>query len=82
MHKYIIAVVFVASTSTSCLAAQEFYVAQDAKTKNCKVQTQKPDGTTEIMIGTSTYATKEEAKTAEKAAHECAKKDPTKNTKK
>ena len=71
MHKYIIAAVFVASTSTSCLAAEEFYVVRDAKTKECKVETKKPDGTAEIMIGTSSYAKKDEAKAAMKAAPEC-----------
>jgi hypothetical protein len=79
MHKYITAAVFVASTSTSCLAAEEFYVVQDAKTKDCTIQAKKPDGTAEIMIGTSSYATRDEAKTAKKAAPECNyKKNPNK----
>jgi hypothetical protein len=78
MHKYVNAAVFIALTSTSCLAAEEFYVAKDAKTKNCGIDTTKPDGTTKIMIGTSSYATRDEAKTAKKVAPECAKKDPKK----
>jgi hypothetical protein len=71
MTKYIIAAAVVASTSTSCLAAEEFYVVQDAKTKNCSIETKKPDGTAAIMIGTSSYATQGEAKKAKKAAPEC-----------
>ena len=70
MYKYILAVVFVASASTACLAAQEFYVVQDAKTKDCQVEHEKPDGVQKIMIGTA-YATRAEAKTAKKAAPEC-----------
>ena len=44
--------------------AKEFWVAQDPATKNCKIVNEKPDGQTKIMIGTSSYATREEAKTA------------------
>ena len=71
MYKYILAVAFVASTSAVCLAAQEFFVAQDAKTKGCEIMHQKPDGVGKIMIGTSSYATRPEAKAAKKAAPEC-----------
>ena len=53
--------------------AEEFWVAQDAATKNCAIVNQKPDGHTEIMIGTTSYATKEEAKAAraKTSAEEC-----------
>jgi hypothetical protein len=53
--------------------AEEFWVAQDAATKNCAIVNQKPDGHTEIMIGTTSYATKEEAKAArlKSSAEEC-----------
>jgi len=55
--------------------AEEFYVGQDPESKRCKVVTEKPDGQTMIMIGTESYATKEEAKAAKKAAAECPKKE-------
>lgn len=71
MYKYILAAAFVASTSTICLGAQEFYVVQDAKTKDCEVGPQKPDGTAKMMIGTSAYGTRAEARAAKKAAPEC-----------
>lgn len=53
--------------------AEEFYVAQDPATKKCKIVSTKPDGKTMIMIGTSPYATKEEAKAARSktTAEEC-----------
>jgi hypothetical protein len=55
--------------------AEEFYVGQDPESKRCKVVTEKPDGQTMIMIGTESYATREEAKAARKAAAECPKKE-------
>ena len=71
MYKFVLAVAVIALTSTACLAAQEFYVAQDAKTKKCKVAGEKPDGVQKIMIGTSSYSTIDEAKAAKHAAPEC-----------
>ena len=56
----------------SALAA-EFYVAQDTAPKKCKIVETKPDGKTMRMVGTSSYATKEEARAAIKAAAECQK---------
>ena len=53
--------------------AAEFFVAQDATNKKCNVVTTKPDGTHQIMIGTQSYATKDEARAARKAAPECKK---------
>jgi pyrroline-5-carboxylate reductase len=53
--------------------AAEFYVAQNPTTKKCKVVKAMPDGQTKIMVGTSSYATKAEAKAAKKAAAECKK---------
>jgi hypothetical protein len=53
--------------------AAEFFVAQDATSKKCNEVETKPDGTHQIMIGTQSYATKDEAKAAKKAAPECKK---------
>jgi hypothetical protein len=82
MHKYVIAAVFVALTSTTCLAAREFYIVKDVKSKDCNVETEKPDGTAKIMIGTSSYAKMDEAKAAMNAAPECGKENPKKKAKK
>jgi uncharacterized protein YdeI (BOF family) len=76
MNKYIIATAVVALTSTASLAAQEFYLAQDVKTKACEVEQQKPDGVTKTMIGTASYSTRAEAKAAKKAAPECKQTEP------
>jgi hypothetical protein len=71
MSKYALAVVFVATASSACFAAEQFYVYQDSSTKKCKITTEKPDGVAKITIGTSAYATREEAKTAKHAAPQC-----------
>ena len=55
--------------------AEDFYVGQDPESKRCRIVTEKPDGQTMVMIGTASYATKEEAKAAKKAAAECLKKE-------
>jgi hypothetical protein len=52
-------------------SAAEFYVAQNPKTKKCTVVETKPDGETSVMVGTTSYATKDEARAAKKAASEC-----------
>jgi hypothetical protein len=71
MFKYALTVVFIAAVSTECLAAEEFYVFQDSETKKCKIATERPDGVKKIMIGTSSYTTREQAKAAKHAAPEC-----------
>jgi len=58
---------------TAAVAAEEFYVVQNPKTKSCKISNKKDDGE-HIMIGTSSYATAEEAKAAKNAAPECKEK--------
>ena len=51
-------------------AAEEFYVVQNPKTKSCKISNKK-DNDNNVMIGTSSYPTVEEAKKAKNAAPEC-----------
>ena len=73
MQKYIVAAALLSMFVTPALAA-EFYVAQDPSTKKCKVVEEKPDGKTSIMIGTTSYARKDEAMDARNASAECRKK--------
>jgi hypothetical protein len=73
MYRLIIAVAIVMAFPSVVFAA-EYFVAQDPATKGCKITDTKPDGSTAIMIGTSSYATKDEAKAARRAATECVKK--------
>ena len=75
-------VVFVTSlmvlfaTSSPVLAA-EFWVSQDPTTKVCTIVEQMPDGKTQVMVGATSYPTKDEAKAAKKVARDagvCVKK--------
>ena len=73
MLKYVVATVVLLSFATPALA-EEWYVVQDPKSKKCDETQKKPDGQTQVMIGTAVYASKVEAKAAKKAAAECPKK--------
>ena len=69
MLKYFFAAVLLAVTTVSCLAAQEFYVVRSAK-EGCSISTEKPDGVNKTLVGAA-HPTRDEAKTAKKAAAEC-----------
>ena len=63
---------------TSSAWAADYYLAKDPATGVCNIVQEKPDGTKLVMVGTSAYATKDEAKAAKKAAKkagECKKPD-------
>ena len=72
MKGYIVLVGLLTFVVSSAFA-EEFWVAQDPATKKCGIVNQKPDGATKIMIGTTSYATKEEAMAArlKSTAEEC-----------
>jgi hypothetical protein len=53
--------------TTPALAA-EFWVSQDPDTKQCTIAATMPDGKTTVMVGATSYPTKDEAKAARKAA--------------
>jgi S-adenosylmethionine:tRNA-ribosyltransferase-isomerase (queuine synthetase) len=72
MLKHVVVAAVLIAIATPALAA-EFYIGLDPQTKKCKVVETKPDGQTMIMVGTTSYATKEEAKAAKKATAECKK---------
>ena len=74
MSKRIVVAAVLIAIATPALA-EEFYVGQDPENKRCKVVTEKPDGQTMVMIGTESYATKEDAKAAKKASPDCLKKE-------
>ena len=63
---FVTGLMFLIGTTGPALA--EYWVSQDPTTKNCKIVEQMPDGKTQVMIGASSYATKEEAKAAKKTA--------------
>ena len=66
MPRFVVAAALLAITSPALAA--EYYVAKDPLTQACSVTTEKPDGTKLVMVGTSAYATKAEAKATKKAA--------------
>ena len=71
MRRFVVAAVLMVAFSTRASAATEFFIGQDPITKKCGITKVKPDGKTSIMIGTSSYKTKDEAKAARKTAAEC-----------
>ena len=68
----IIAALILASIS-SAFSAETYYVSKDQTTNKCKIVKSKPKNEKLILIGTDSYATKDEAKAARKAAAECKK---------
>lgn len=68
----IIAALILASIS-SAFSAEVYYVAKDQTTNKCKIVKSKPKNEKLILIGTDSYASKDEAKAARKAAAECKK---------
>ena len=71
MHKALSLAVLLVSLSVPCKAATEWYVAQDPVAKDCSVVSAKPDGKKLVMIGSSAYPTRDEAKKAKHTAPEC-----------
>ena len=63
---FLTSLMFLIGTAGPALA--EYWVSQDPTTKNCKIVEQMPDGKTQVMIGATSYPTKEEAKAARKVA--------------
>jgi hypothetical protein len=73
MSKCAFVAIILIAVATPALAA-EYYIGQNPSTKQCKVLTERPDGQTMVMMGTETYASKEEAKAARKNFPDCKKK--------
>ena len=72
MKKLLLVTILVAFASP-VLAADEFYVVQDVKTKKCTVVDKKPTTTTEVtqVGGTTVYKTRAEAETGLKSVKVC-----------
>jgi hypothetical protein len=70
-RKILVTAVIAASLAAPAFAATTYYVEKDSKTNKCSVATTKPDGKTEVMVGTATYTTKTAAEAALKAAADC-----------
>ena len=77
LRMFVISLTIIIATATPVLAA-EFWVSQNPETKHCKIVETMPDGKTRVMIGATSYPTKDDAKAARKVAVEagqCIKKD-------
>jgi len=71
--KKVLAATLLLAFVTPALAADEFYVVQDVKTKKCTVVDKKPTTTTEVtqVGGTTVYKTRAEAETGMKSVKVC-----------
>ena len=68
----IVAVSVMAAFVTPALAADSYYVVQDAKTKKCTVTESKPTSTeTTVVSGNTVYKTKSEAEAGMKTTKVC-----------
>ncbi|RUU12284.1 hypothetical protein EOD23_07965 [Mesorhizobium sp. USDA-HM6] len=56
------------------MAAEEYWVARDAVSKQCEIVPKKPDGTLVIDLGKKKYASEGEARKAMEAMADCKKK--------
>jgi hypothetical protein len=69
LRVFVASMTIIIATATPVLA-EEFWVSQDPTTKFCNVVGKMPDGKTAVMIGATSYPTREEAKAAKKVAME------------
>jgi hypothetical protein len=71
--KKLLAATLLLAFVTPALAADEFYVVQDVKTKKCTIVDKKPATTTEVtqVGGTTVYKTRAEAETGMKSVKVC-----------
>jgi hypothetical protein len=70
--KTLIGALLIAAFVTPALAADEFYVVQDVKTKKCTIVDKKPTTTTETtVVSSGVYKTLTEAETGMKSVKVC-----------
>ena len=69
--KKLIALALLTAFVTPALAADEFYVVQDVKTKKCTIVDKKPTTTETTVVGNGVYKTRTEAETGMKTVKVC-----------
>jgi hypothetical protein len=69
--KRLIAGMLVVAFAMPALAADEFYVVQDVKTKKCTIVDKKPTTTETTVVGNGIYKTRVEAETGMKSVKIC-----------
>ncbi|RUV96263.1 hypothetical protein EOA75_06840 [Mesorhizobium sp. M1A.F.Ca.IN.022.07.1.1] len=68
-----IAILATGIASLPAIAAEEWWVARDAVSKQCEIVPKKPDGTLVVDLGKKRYASEAEAKKAMAALADCNK---------
>lgn len=66
-----IAILATAIMSLPAVAAEQYWVARDAVSKQCEIVPKKPDGTLVIDLGKKKYASEGEARKAMEAMSDC-----------
>jgi hypothetical protein len=69
--KKLLAVALVVAFVSPALAADEFYVVQDVKTKKCTIVDKKPTTTETTVVGNGVYKTRTEAESGMKTVKVC-----------
>jgi hypothetical protein len=69
--KELLAAALLVAFVSPVLAADEFYVVQDAKTKKCTIVDKKPTTTETTVVGNGVYKTRTEAETGMKTVKVC-----------
>jgi hypothetical protein len=76
LRGFVASLAMVVATTVPAFAA--FWVSQNPEDKHCTIIETMPDGKTQVMIGATSYPTKDEAKAAKKVAvkaGQCIKKE-------
>jgi hypothetical protein len=69
--KKLIAVALLGAFITPALAADEFYIVQDVKTKKCTIVDKRPTTTETTIVGNGVFKTRVEAETGMKSLKVC-----------
>ena len=68
-----LAILVTGIASLPAMAAEQYWVARDAVSKQCEVVPKKPDGTLVVYLGKKKYASEAEAGKAMEALPDCKK---------
>ena len=68
-----LAILVTGIASLAAMAAEQYWVARDAVSKQCEVVPKKPDGTLVVDLGKKKYASEAEAGKAMEALPDCKK---------
>ena len=69
-----VALLAIGIVNLPAMAAEQYWVARDAVSKQCEIVPKKPDGTLVVDLGKKKYASEGEARKAMEALADCKKK--------